>query len=349
MTDLFGFCKARFGCGLFFLAEIVNLLKMKNFWQKIKKPIFAQAPMDDVTDAVFRQMIAKYGKPDVMWTEFVSADGLANPIGRKALKRKLIFSKKEKPIVAQLFGAKPENFKIAAKYVASLGFDGIDINMGCPDRKVEKTGAGASLIKNPELAKKIILKTKEGAGHLPVSVKTRIGYKTNEIEKWLKVLLEVEPSAIILHLRTRNELSNFPARFSVLKQAVKIRDQHKSRTLILGNGDIKDRQVGLKIIKQTGADGVMIGRGLFGRPWLLSKKLKKEPPISKKLQILTEHVLLFEKIFKNKRNFSIMKKHFKSYCSDFPRAKELRIKLMESERAEEIAEILKEFIKSKIR
>jgi len=314
---------------------------MKNFWLKLRKPIFVQAPMDDVTDAPFRAMIAKYGKPDVMWTEFISADGLANPVGQKALERKLIFSKKEKPIVVQLFGSNPDNFKVASEYVAKLGFDGIDINMGCPDRKVEKNGGGSALIKNPKLAKEIILKVKEGAPNLPVSIKTRIGYKSEkEFNKWLEELLLVNPAVITLHLRTRNEMSKVPAIYDFLKQAVQIRNKFKSQTLIIGNGDILNRKQGEKIAKETGADGIMIGRGFFGKPWILSKRLKEEPTLKKKLQILLEHTKLFEKTFKAKNRFSVMKKHFKSYCSGFDRAKELRIKLMETENSDEVRKVV---------
>ena len=318
----------------------------ENFWIKLKKPIFALAPMDDVTDAPFRAMIQKYGKPDVMWTEFISADGLVNSVGRKALERKLIFSKKEKPIVAQLFGANPENVKTASKFVAELGFDGIDINMGCPDRKIEKIGAGASLIKNPELAKEIIAKVKEGVPDLPVSVKTRIGYKSeSEFENWINELLSANPAVITIHLRTRNEMSKVPAKFEFLKKAVQIRDKSKSKTLIIGNGDILNRKQGEKIAKQTGADGVMIGRGFFGKPWLLSKRFKKEPTPKKKLQILLEHTKLFEKTFKAKNKFAVMKKHFKSYCSGFRGAKEIRVELMGTVNSKEVKKVVDKYLK----
>src|SRR3989338_10753194 len=126
---------------------------MINFWQKLKRPIFCLAPMANVTDCACREIIAKHGKPDIFWTEFVSADGLAHPKAERKLLIDLKFSKKEKPIVAQIFGAKPENIKFASALCKKLGFDGIDINMGCPDRSVEKQGAGAALIKNPKLAR----------------------------------------------------------------------------------------------------------------------------------------------------------------------------------------------------
>ena len=180
-----------------------------NFWEKLNKPIFVLAPMADVTDAAFRRIIAKYGKPDVFWTEFVSADGLtlAPEEGRKKLLRDLEYSESERPIVAQFFTSNPENMKKAAELAVELGFDGIDINMGCPDKSVEKQKAGAALIKNPKLAREIIRAAKAGAGSLPVSVKTRLGYNKDELETWLPELLAEEPAVVTIHARTRKEMS----------------------------------------------------------------------------------------------------------------------------------------------
>ena len=242
------------------------------FWKKLKKPIFAMAPMANVTDAAFRRIIAKYGKPDVMFTEFVSCDGLMS-VGREKLLVDFMFTEAERPIVAQIFGSKPDNFYKTALLIQELGFDGIDINMGCPDRNIEKQGAGAALMKNPKLAQEIIRETKRGAGKLPVSIKTRIGYNKNILSEWLLALLETEPAAIILHARTRKEMSSVPARWEVIADAVRIRDGYdntKNKTLILGNGDVKDLADAEEKIKATGADGVMIGRGIFGNPWLFA-------------------------------------------------------------------------------
>src|SRR3989338_6691609 len=207
------------------------------FWKKLKKPIFALAPMSNVTDAAFLRIITKYGKADIMWTEFVSCDGLASK-GRDKLLVDFMFTKAERPIVAQIFGSKPENFYKTALLLRELGFDGIDINMGCPDKNVEKQGAGAKLMKNPELAREIIRAAKRGAGALPVSVKTRIGYNKNELAAWLPALLETEPAAIIIHCRTRQEMSLVPARWEHIAEAVALRDKAGSSTLILGNGDV---------------------------------------------------------------------------------------------------------------
>lgn len=313
-----------------------------NFWVKLKKPILVLAPMADVTDAAFRRIIAKYGKPHVLWTEFVSCDGLMSA-GRERLLRDLEYTEGERPIVAQIFGAKPENFRKTAELVRSLGFDGIDINMGCPEKNIQKQGSCAALIKVPELAKEIILATKEGAGGLPVSVKTRIGYNKNEIETWLPALLEAKPAAVTLHARTKKEMSDVPARWDVIARAVEIRGEMKSETLILGNGDVKNIADAEKKVKETGVDGVMIGRGIFGNPWLFSGR-EEEPSLEEKFRVMLEHTYLFEELFSGIKNFAIMKKHYKAYIEGFTGAKELRIRLMNAESAQEVERLVKDFV-----
>ena len=320
----------------------------KNFWQKLKKPIFVLAPMSNVTDSAFRYLIAKYGKPDVTWTEFVSCDGLVSR-GREHLLIDLKYDKSERPIVAQIFGGKPENFYKVAQLLKELKFDGIDINMGCPDRNVQKQGAGASLMKNPALAQEIILATKEGAGDLPVSVKTRIGYSKNNLSEWLPVLLQTNPAAITVHARTRNEMSLVPARWEHVKEAVQIRDAFqtsKEKTLILGNGDVVDLEDGYQKVKETGCDGVMIGRGVFGNPWVFNKKIKREDiSISDRLKVMVEHTYLFDKFLHGHKDFNVMKKHYKAYVNGFDGAKELRIALMEgSDTPQAVERIVNEWI-----
>ncbi len=325
------------------------------FWKKLKKPIMVLAPMANVTDAAFRRVIAKYGKPDVMWTEFVSCDGLMSA-GRDKLLVDFMYTKAERPIVAQIFGSKPENFYKTALLIQELGFDGIDINMGCPDKNVEKQGAGACLMKNPALAQEIIRETKRGAGKLPVSVKTRIGYNKNSLSEWLPALLETEPAAITIHARTRKEMSLVPANWDMIAEAVRIRDEYdntKNKTLILGNGDVKDLADAEEKIKATGADGVMIGRGIFGNPWLFNKKIDyRKITIAEKLQVMVEHTYLFEQLFGEPaspagrhKSFDIMKKHYKAYVNGFDGAKELRIKLMEGAKtATDVEKIVAEFL-----
>src|SRR3989344_2698686 len=300
---------------------------MLGFWQKLNKPIFVLAPMADVTDAAFRRIIAKYGKPDVMWTEFVSADGLAlaPEAGRKKLLKHLEYSESERPIVAQFFTSTPENMKKAAALALKLGFDGVDINMGCPDRSVEKQGAGASLMKNVALARELVRAAKEGAGTLPVSVKTRTGYSKPDLENWLPEILKEDPAVVTVHARTRKEMSKVPARWEFVKLAVELRDKSDKETLILGNGDVKDLVEAKERVEETGADGVMLGRAIFGNPWLFSDKV---PTTEEKLRVLVEHTKLFEELFTGFKNFAVMKKHFKAYVSGFDQAGDLRAKLM---------------------
>ena len=245
----------------------------KNFWQKLPQPFFCLAPMAKVTDPAFRRIITKYGKADVLWTEFVSADGLCHPKGRERLLSLLQFSKLERPIVAQIFGAKPEKIKEATKIICKLGFDGVDINLGCPDRSVEKQGAGAALMKNPKLAREIIRAAKKGGGGLPVSVKTRIGYNKNEIETWIRELLSEDLAALTVHLRTRKEMSDVPAHWEHMKRIIEIRNEMGKETLILGNGDALDLEDAKRKVAETGCDGVMLGRAIFGNPWLFNSFL----------------------------------------------------------------------------
>ena len=304
-----------------------------SFWQQLAKPILALAPMADVTDPAFRRIIAKYGKPDVFWTEFVSSDGLFLG-GYDSLIKDLAFTDSERPIVAQFFTASPEMMRRAASLASDLGFDGVDINMGCPDKTVQKHGAGAALIKTPQLAQELIRAAKQGADSLPVSVKTRIGWNENELETLLPALLEAEPAVITIHARTRNELSLVPARWDLIKRAVEIRNAEGSGTLILGNGDVSSVADASQQAKETGCDGVMLGRAIFGNPWLFAKPSPKILP-QQKLEVLVEHTKLFEELLPHKP-FAIMKKHFKSYVAGWDRAKELRIKLMAAKNASEV-------------
>lgn len=313
------------------------------FWGKLKKPVLILAPMANVTDAAFRRLFAKYGKPDVLWTEFVSVDALCGK-GRANALLDLKYTEKEHPIVAQIFGSNPKTFTRAARLIEKLGFDGIDINMGCPDRNIEKSGAGAALIKNPRLAKEIIQGTME-ATRLPVSVKTRLGYGKDITEEWVKELLETCPAAITIHARTRREMSNVPANWNAVRRAVKVRNEAKSRTLIMGNGDVESIEDARKKAKETGCDGIMCGRSAFGNPWFFTGKRLDEISIQERLRVMCEHAALFEKLFKGKKSFAVMKKHFKAYTSGFKGAKELRMELMKTQNAEEVKEKVRELTK----
>ena len=330
-----------------------------NFWQKTKKekngPLMVLAPMADVTDPAFRHIIAKYGRPDATWTEFVSADGLFKG-GYDALINDLRFSEIERPVIAQFFTSSPEMMEKAARLALELGFDGVDINMGCPDKSVEKQGAGAGLIKKPELAKEIILAAMRGASSeektIPVSVKTRIGYNKNELETWLPAILETKPALVTIHARTRKEMSLVPARWEHVARAVEIRNELSPETLIFGNGDVKDIAHGVELCRETGADGAMLGRAIFGNPWLFSGVPSSEIPVAEKLRVMVEHTKLFEEIVGPKppvgcgKSFAVMKKHYKAYVNGFDGAKELRMELMEAEDATRVGEIIEAFLKT---
>jgi nifR3 family TIM-barrel protein len=316
------------------------------FWEQLGKPFFVLAPMDDVTDAAFRRTIAKHGRPDVTWTEFVSADGLCHPVGRKAILPKLMFDESERPIVAQLFSAFPEKMREAAKLATELGFDGIDINMGCPDKLINKQGAGAACILDFRKAQELIRAAREGARdagrEIPVSVKTRLGWDTDILEEWLPALLEAGPAVVTIHARTRKEMSDVPARWERVARAVEI--ARGSGTLIVGNGDVQDITHARKLVAETGADGAMLGRAIFGNPWLFDET---EGPVSveEKLRVMVEHTRIYEELFTGVKGFDSMRKHYVAYVSGFPCAKELRVRLMTAKNASEVSDLVENFLK----
>jgi len=329
-----------------------------SFWQTLSKPFFVLAPMADVTDCAFREIIARHsrhggknGGPHVFWTEFVSVDGLCSP-GRDVLLRDLEFSDTERPIVAQLFGSNPENMFKAAKLCAEKGFDGIDINMGCPDKSIEKQGCGAAMIKNPENAQAIIRAAQEGSG-LPVSVKTRIGYNKIEWKEWLPAILDMKPAALTVHLRTRKEMSLVPAHWELMPEIAKFVREYNTKIgnehmPLIGNGDVLSVAHARELVAQTGCDGVMLGRAIFGNPWLFDESRKKEDiTLEEKFSVLLEHTKLFETRLGDIKNFAIMKKHYKAYVNGFDGAKELRVRLMEKDSSVEIEEEINLFLKSK--
>lgn len=319
------------------------------FWKDLKKPFFVMAPMADVTDAAFRALVAKHGAPDVYWTEFVSADGLYHtrevqklPDDENPLMRDLVKGAGERPIVAQIFSNKPEMIAYATRLVAELGFDGVDLNMGCPDRAIERQGCGAAMMKSPEVAQAVIRAAQE-ASSLPVSVKTRIGYNKESLDEWLPAILETAPAAITLHLRTRKEMSNVPANWELMKKAVEIRNRINPGVLLIGNGDVTSIEQGKSLVAETGCDGAMIGRGMFGNPWVFAGRKMEDTPLAEKLAALTDLAHGFEKITPPK-NFAVLKKHIKAFVTGFVGAAELRAKLMEAESADELEKVIGEFL-----
>ena len=297
------------------------------------------APMADVTDWAFRQIVAECGKPDVFYTEFISCDGLCSQ-GRDRLMKHLYFTENERPIVAQFFGAKPEHFFQCAKLSKELGFDGVDINMGCPDRKVIKQGAGAALIQNPSLAQEIIAASKEGAGSLPVSVKTRLGFDAIETDKWIPKLLETDLAAITIHGRTKKELSLVPAHWDEIGKVADMAEG--TETLIIGNGDVENLDEAESKIKMYGLDGVMVGRGIFKNPWFFNPNhsLRDETPLTR-IMLLRKHVGFFTQLWGEEKNFAQLKRFFKIYIQGWEGAKELRIDLMGCHNSGEVEAILR--------
>lgn len=324
------------------------------FWDDLPRSFKILAPMLDVTDAPFREIVAKYsrigevgGGPDVLYTEFVAADGLFSEEGRPNLMHMFKYNSKDRPIVAQIFSSDPIKMEAAARLCVELGFDGIDLNMGCPERNITKQGAGSSMIKTPELAQEIIYATKRGAGNIPISVKTRIGWAKNEVETWIPSILECNVAAIILHGRTRKEMSKVPANWDIISRAAEIVKESGKTTKFIGNGDVVSVKQADEYVKKYNVDGVMIGRAVFGKPWLFDS-LCVEKSIEEKLEIMLEHTRLFIKMLPNK-NFNVMKKHYKAYVSGFDGAKELRVQLMESKSYDEIENHVSEFIKKRYR
>lgn len=350
-----------------------------NFLQKLYKekgPLMVLAPMADVTDVAFREMFAECGQPDVFWTEFVASDGLVrapkDEIGKDGLtpaarlRKDLLFTEKQRPIMAQLFSGNPEYMEIACEEVARLGFDGIDLNMGCPDSSIEKQGAGSGCIKNPENAQQVILAAKRGVARanpnnpIPVTVKTRLGYNTDELETWLPMLLETEPAAITFHARTRKEMSKVPARWERVGRAVEIRDAYEREkygelevpnTLIFGNGDVTSLEDGDQKIAQAKCEGVMVGRAIFGNPWFFNREVDRDRDVSieERLRVMVKHTKLFEKELGFK-NFAVMKKHYKAYCEGFDGAKELRVNLFDNaQNPDEVEKIVEKWIDENVK
>lgn len=318
---------------------------MSNFWNDLPKPFFILAPMEAVTDVVFRHVVAKAGRPDVFFTEFVSTDGYCSPKGKHSTRGRLAFTEDEHPVVAQIWGSNPENFREMAQGMKELGFKGIDINMGCPDKSVVKNGAGSGLIRTPELAAEIIAATKEAG--LPVSVKTRLGdVKADEWRDWLTHILKQDVANLTIHLRSRKEMSKVAAHFELIPEIKKLRDEVAPQTLLTINGDIRDRKHGLELVEQYGVDGIMIGRGVFANPYAFTAGV--QPTREEIVSLLYYHLDLFDKYNEalEPRQFDPLKRFFKIYIREIPGAAELREKLMHTKSTDEVRELLATFIVS---
>ena len=315
---------------------------MQNFWKELKKPFTALAPMEDVTDYVFREVLAEIAPPDVFFTEFTSVEGLCSAGYEKVVTR-LKYSEKQRPIVAQIWGTNPQKFYETSKIVENLGFDGIDINMGCPDKAVIKIGAGAALIENLDLVAELIKAVKDGAKNIPVSVKTRTGFNKVITEDWAEFLLKQGVQALTIHGRTKKQMSKAAADWKEIAKAVKIRDKVSPKTIIVGNGDVLDYADACNKAVMFGVDGIMIGRGIFADPWIFVKDLiPKIRTTGEKINLLLRHSELFERTWGDQKNFAIMKKFFKIYVRNFEGSGELRQQLMKCASFEQVKDCVKE-------
>lgn len=318
---------------------------MTNFWDQSSMPIIVLAPMEDVTDTVFREVIRSASDVDslnVMFTEFTSTDGLCNEIGRKKVSarlkvsdsERLLLTKTNTKLVAQIWGSNPDKFMKSAQLITEMGeFDGIDINMGCPVKKVVKNKSCSALINYPQLAREIIVATKAGT-NLPVSVKTRLGFNEVITEKWIGELLSEHPAAIIIHGRTQKMLSNGAAMWDEIGKAVQLRNNLNLSTKILGNGDVNDYHAAMECIDKYRVDGVMIGTGVFKNPWIFNS-IQPHITMEMRVDLMKKHIELYDLVWGNTQNFNVLKRFFKIYLNGFEGAAHWRERLMQSKNCEE--------------
>jgi tRNA-dihydrouridine synthase len=319
---------------------------MNTFWNELPKPFFILAPMEAVTDVVFRHVVAKAGRPDVFFTEFTNTASYCSPRGAHSTRGRLAFTEDEHPIVAQIWGKNPDHFRQMAHGLKEMGYMGIDINMGCPDKSVVHGGSGSGLIRTPELAADIIAATKEAG--LPVSVKTRLGdVKVDEWKDWLTFILKQDVVNLTIHLRTRKEMSKVEAHFELIPEIKALRDEIAPNTLLTVNGDILDRAHGMELYEKYGIDGIMIGRGIFQNPFAFAEveDVILENKSRQLLDLLNYQLDLFDKYNEElePRKFDPLKRYFKIYVRDFAGASELREKLMHTKSTDEVRQLLANF------
>ncbi|MBR8858880.1 tRNA-dihydrouridine synthase, partial [Staphylococcus aureus] len=298
--------------------------------------------MEDVTDIVFRHVVSEAARPDVFFTEFTNTESFCHPEGIHSVRGRLTFSEDEHPMVAHIWGDKPEQFRETSIQLAKMGFKGIDLNMGCPVANVAKKGKGSGLILRPDVAAEIIQATK--AGGLPVSVKTRLGYyEIDEWKDWLKHVFEQDIANLSIHLRTRKEMSKVDAHWELIEAIKNLRDEIAPNTLLTINGDIPDRKTGLELAEKYGIDGVMIGRGIFHNPFAFEKE-PREHTSKELLDLLRLHLSLFNKYEKDEiRQFKSLRRFFKIYVRGIRGASELRHQLMNTQSIAEARALLDEF------
>ena len=315
---------------------------MTNIWDDLPRPFFILAPMEAVTDVVFRHVVAKAARPDVFFTEFTNTNSYCSPKGQHSTRGRLAITPDEQPIIAHIWGDVPEYFAEMARGMRELGFSGIDINMGCPAPNVAPKGCGSGLIRRPDVAAAIIASAKEGG--LPISVKTRLGYTAiDEWKPWLTHILQQDIANLSIHLRTKKEMSKVDAHFELIPEIKKLRDEIAPQTTLTINGDIRDRQHGMELVEKYGADGVMIGRGIFHNPFAFESEARphsREELLDLLRFQLDEHDKYSVEL--GPRKFEPLKRFFKIYVRDFDGAGELRDKLMHTKSTQEVRDILAE-------
>ena len=319
------------------------VFQIMTFLVSLPRPFTALAPMEDITDTVFRQVVIRCGRPNLFFTEFVSVEGLFSA-GYDAVSHRLNYSPVEKPIIAQIWGKTPEKFFQAAKYIRELGFDGVDINMGCSVPKVIKSGCCSALINNKPLAKEIFCATKEGAGDLPVSIKTRIGFLERKTEEWGDFLLDLQPDLLTIHGRTAKEQFRYSADWEEIAKVVELRNAKQSKTLIIGNGDVVNYSDIQHKAVCYGVDGVMLGRGILSNIYAFNSNVDSNFFITqKRIELLLYHLRLFNTVWGEKKNYSNIKKYVRTYISNMEGAPTLRNLLMQTNSLMEAETVLKKW------
>ena len=316
---------------------------MKNIWKDLERPFFVLAPMEAVTDVVFRHVVKSAAEPDLYFTEFTNATGWVHA-GDKAIGGRLIKTDDEQSVIAQLWGSDPDAMEKLSAHCKTLGYAGIDINMGCPDSSAIKGGGGAHMIRTPDVAAQMIAAAK--TSNLPVSVKTRLGYSSvDEWREWLTYLLKQDIVALTIHLRTKKEMSKVPAHFELIGDIKQLRDEIAPDTLLIINGDIEDRTQGMELVQKHGVDGVMIGRGVFHNPYAFEREPKQHVR-EELLNLLRLQLDLYDEYCElTKRPFDTLKRFFKIYVRDFEGAGELRDTLMHTKSTAEVRAVLDDAIK----
>ncbi|WP_252313244.1 tRNA-dihydrouridine synthase [Sinobaca sp. H24] len=315
----------------------------ENFWRDLPRPFFVLAPMEDVTNVVFRHVVAEAARPDVFFTEFTNTESYCHPEGIFSVRGRLTFTEDEQPMVAHIWGNKPEHFREMSIGMAAQGFKGVDINMGCPVPNVAAKGKGSGLIRYPDNAADVIQAAK--AGGLPVSVKTRLGYtNVDEWRGWLTHVLEQDVANLSIHLRTKKEMSAVEAHWELIPDIMALRDEIAPDTLITINGDIPDHQTGMELATKYGVDGVMIGRGIFTNPFAFETEPREHS--SKELfDLLRLHLDLHDKYSTEIEpiSFKPLRRFFKIYIRGIRGGGELRNQLMTTETTDEVRALLNEF------